>query len=186
MCTALPGPSLGLCVGPAPSPPTASLLDSGPSLALSVSFLWGQWLSDSAPPLPLQAHWTMPENVLMGIRRGLSSALVLSISFCSCELSHSALDFSAPEHGSGQGATSNLWVDKGQLRRPISEYLLRDFKGSPFSVGYKRGGPTEGRGRVRTGKHTLGLERTLGEVDMPAWVTVYTFLTQIHLPRGDP
>lgn len=121
VCTALPGPSLGLRVGPAPAPPTASLLYSGHSLVLSVSFLWGRWLSESALPLLLQAHWTMPENVLMGIRRGLGLALVLSSSFCCCELSHSALDFWAPEHGSGQEATSNLWVDKGQLRRPISE-----------------------------------------------------------------
>lgn len=62
----------------------------------------------------------MPENVLMGIRRGLGMALVLSISFFWCELSQSALDFWIPEHGSGQRTTSNLWVEKGQLRRWIS------------------------------------------------------------------
>lgn len=60
----------------------------------------------------------MPENVLMGIRRGLALALVLSIS-CPCELSHEALGFWALEHGSGQGATSNLRVERSQLRRPI-------------------------------------------------------------------
>lgn len=74
----------------------------------SVSFLMGQQLSDSACPLPLQAHWMMPENVLMGMRRGLGLVLVLPISFCWCELSQSALDLWTPEHGSGQGATSNL------------------------------------------------------------------------------
>lgn len=74
----------------------------------SVSFLVGQQLLDSARPLPLRAHWTMPENVLMGMRRGLGLALVPSTSFWWCELSHNALDFWAPEHGSGQGTTSNL------------------------------------------------------------------------------
>lgn len=88
--------------------PQLASVSSGHSLAPSGSFLLGRRLSDSALPLPLQAHWTMPENVLMGIRRGLGLALVLSISFCWCELSHSTLDFWAPEHGSGQGATSNL------------------------------------------------------------------------------
>lgn len=68
---------------------------------------------------PLRVHWMMPENVLMGIRRGLALALFLSIS-CWWELSPSTLDFWVPEHGSGQGATSNLWAERGQLRRPIS------------------------------------------------------------------
>lgn len=85
----------------------------------SVSFLSGPPLSDSAILQPLWAHWTMPENVLMGIRRGLALALVLSISSW-CELSPSTLDFWAPEHGSGQGATSNLWAERRQLGRPIS------------------------------------------------------------------
>jgi hypothetical protein len=57
-----------------------------------------------------------PENVLMGIRRGLGLALVLSISFCPCELSHDVLDFWAPAHGSGQASTSNLWWARDQLR----------------------------------------------------------------------
>lgn len=55
----------------------------------------------------------------MGIRRGLGLALVLSTSGW-CEPSHGALDLCAPEHGSGQGATSNLWAERGQLGRPIS------------------------------------------------------------------
>lgn len=53
----------------------------------------------------------MPENVLMGIRRGLALALFLSIS-CWWELSPSTLDFWVLEHGSGQGATSNLWGER--------------------------------------------------------------------------
>lgn len=71
-----------------------------------MSFLVSLQLSDSARPLPLQAHWAMPENVLMGMSRGLGVALVLSASCCWWELSQSALDFWTP--GSGQGATSNL------------------------------------------------------------------------------
>ena len=55
----------------------------------------------------------------MGIRRGLGLALVPSTS-CPCEPSCDASDLWASEHGSGQGETSNLWVERGQLRRPIS------------------------------------------------------------------
>lgn len=121
LCVCTARAILVLSCGPCSITPHSRPLYCGHSPILSVSFLWGRWLSDSALPLTLQAHWTMPENVLMGIRRGLGLALVLSSSFSCCELSHSALDFWTPEHGSGQGATSTLWVDKGQLRRLISE-----------------------------------------------------------------
>lgn len=50
----------------------------------------------------------IPENVLMGIRRGLDVAWVVSISFCPYELRHDILDFWVLEHGSGHGPTSNL------------------------------------------------------------------------------
>lgn len=131
---ALPGLSVDLRVGPsssqpprqAPCAPRHSLapgqgqscrVELGLALAVGVS-VWGWWGSVSflLGLLSLQAHWTMPENVLMGIRRGLGVALVASISCCPCKLSHGALDFWAPEHGSGQGATSNLWVERDQLR----------------------------------------------------------------------
>lgn len=86
-------------------PHTVFLMDIG-----SVSFLQHPWFRDPAQPLPRWAHWTMPEKVLMGIRRGLGLAWVVSISFCPREVSHDALDFRAPELGSGQGVTSNLRV----------------------------------------------------------------------------
>lgn len=57
--------------------------------------------------LSRQAHWMMPENVLMGIRRELGLAMFFSVS-CPCELRPAILDFWAREHGSGQGPASNL------------------------------------------------------------------------------
>lgn len=63
--------------------------------------------------------------------------------------------------------------------------LPGDFKCSPFIVGSRREGPKEGKGNVRTRKSILDLGQTLGEDDMPGWVTLYAFLTQIYLPRGD-
>lgn len=73
----------------------------------SVSFFLGLLPLDPDLPLSWQAHWVMPENVLMGIRRGLSLAILFSV-FCPWELRPAILDFWAREHGSGQGPASNL------------------------------------------------------------------------------
>lgn len=96
-------------------PHTVFLMDIG-----SVSFLQHPWFRDPAQPLPRWAHWTMPEKVLMGIRRGLGLAWVVSISFCPREVSHDALDFRAPELGSGQGVTSNLTTSLNVRRLSLS------------------------------------------------------------------
>ena len=103
----------------APSVPKHSLAP-GPSIAAqwgcqceccgcigSGSSFLGLLPLDPDRPLSWQAHWMMPENVLMGIRRELGLAMFLSVS-CPCELSADVLDFWVREHGSGQGPASNL------------------------------------------------------------------------------
>lgn len=69
----------------------------------------------------------MPENVLMGMRRGLDVPWVAFISFCPCELSHDVLDFWVLEHGSGQGPTSNLTTSLKVRRLSLSNSSISSF-----------------------------------------------------------
>lgn len=64
-----------------------------------------------------------PENVLMGIRRGLDLAVLSSLS-CPCGWNPAILDFWDREHGSGQGPASNLTTSLKVRRLSLSSHSV--------------------------------------------------------------
>lgn len=90
----------------------------------------------------------MPENVLMGIRRGLGLATSFSIS-CPYELSPAILDFWAREHGSGQGPASNLQRGETSLEDNQGPDSASAVERQTNCCGVQRRSHKEDRGQIK-------------------------------------
>lgn len=94
-----------------------------------------------------------PENVLMGIRRGLDLAVFFSAS-CPCGWNPAILDFWAREHGSGQGPASNLqWGETSLEDYPQGRDTPGTLKRQTDCCLVQRKGHKEDRGQIREGGH---------------------------------